>query len=188
MRWNPTVHAVRRLKERCGIDETQAKPFINQLMKTAKYVTTQGPDRLIYKAEGLDLLIAVNPEKNTIITVHSATETDDGVPTAIQVQSKSVASITVNRLASAIKREFDRMQREVRREVRQLSEELARLNIEVATLNLNKIRCRAPHTQSLIQSRIDAMMAEAGELAKRIDAKLTEVEMAQSEVEAVVGE
>jgi len=57
----------------------------------------------------------------------------------------------------------------------------------VATLNLNKIRCRAPHTQSLIQSRIDAMMAEAGELAKHIDAKLTEVEMAQSEVESVIG-
>jgi len=183
MRWNPTVHAVRRLKERCGIDETQAKTFINQLMQSAKYVTTQGKN-LVYKHEGREVFIVADTEKNTIVTVYSAEETIDGTP-GNTVQQRP--TLSVNRLASAIKREFDRMQREVRREVRQLSEELARLNIEVATLNLNKIRCRAPHTQSLIQSRIDAMMAQAGELAERIDARLTEVEMAQSEVESVIG-
>lgn len=80
------------------------------------------------------------------------------------------------------------MQREVNREVRKLKEQLAHLNVEVATLNLNKIRCKAPHTQELIQTRIDGLIERAGELASEIDAKLTEIERAKTETEAVISE
>lgn len=182
-RWNPSVHAVRRIKERCNIDETQAKSFINQLMQTAKYVTTQERGQLVYMHEGRDLFIVVDAEKNTVITVYSVDETEDGVP-----KPKSIAAITTNRLATAIKREFKRMQTEALRDIRKMKEEYAAMYVEIAQLKYNKIRCRAPHTQLIIQTKIDELVAKTSELTKVIDAKLTEIERAKSEVQAVAGE
>lgn len=187
LRWNPSVHAVRRIKERCGIDETQAKSFINQLMQTAKYVTTQGKNP-VYKHEGREVFIVADAEKNTIVTVYSAEETETGAPENAKQPKSSAISITVDRIANAIKREFKRMQTEVTREVRKLSEQVAVMHVEVAQLNVNKIRCKNPITQLHIQARIDEILSQADELARAIDEKLTQFEKAKSEVGAVVGE
>lgn len=188
LRWNPTVHAVRRIKERCGIDETQAKSFINQIMASAKYVTTQPDGNTVYKHENRDIMIVVDTAKSTVITIHSATQTPTGAPSDIAEQPKSAASITVDRIANAVKREFKRMQTEVSREVRKLSEQVAIMHAEAAQLNVNKIRCRNPKTQTLIQARIDEILNKSEEIAKVIDVKLTEIERAKNEVQAVAGE
>ena len=183
LRWNPSVHAVRRIKERCGIEEIHAKSFINQLMQTAQYVTSQGKNP-VYKHEGRDVFIVADTEKNTIVTVYSAEETPNGTPKPKQ----SAVGITVDRIANAVKREFKRMQTEALRDIRKLKEEYAAMYVEIAQLKYNKIRCKAPHTQQHIQAKIDELVAKTSELSKIIDAKLTEVETAQSEIEAVVGE
>lgn len=190
LRWNPTVHAVRRIKERCGIDETQAKSFINQIMASAKYITTQG-NRLVYLHEKRNLMVVVNPEEGAVITVHPAEDERQAETLAVeqtQAQPKQALSITVDRIANAVKREFKRMQTEVTREVRKLSEQVAIMHAEAAQLNVNKIRCRNPRTQTLIQARIDEILNKSEELAKVIDVKLTEIERAKDEVGAVIGE
>jgi len=182
LRWQPTVHAVRRIKERCGVEEVHATNFVNQLMQTAKYVTTQGK-RLIYLHEGRGLMIVVNPEEGAVITVHPAESPRiDAKPT----QSK--ATITIDRISAAIKRELSRMTTQLRREIRKLTEQQAQLNISAAELTLNKIRCKAPHTQALIQTRIDAIITQVNEIAQEVDAKLTQIKNAEREVSEVVGE
>lgn len=180
MRWNPTVHAVKRIKERCGIDETQAKAFVNQLMASAKYVTTNKNGTITYKHDKRDIMIVVNAEDNIVITLHSATQTADGAPVDVK--------ITVPAIKDAILRQYKRMTTELKREVRKLHEQAAEIHVQAAQLNVNKIRCKAPHTQALIQSRIDGLLTQAADITRDIDAKLTQIETAGREVKAVVGE
>lgn len=186
LRWNPTVHAIKRIKERCGIEETQAKAFVNQLMQHAKYITTNPNGTSVYKHDKRDIMMVVNPELNVVITIHSATQTETGAPNEEPTQSK--ATITIDRISAAIKRELSRMTTQLRREIRKLTEQQAQLNISAAELTLNKIRCRAPHTQALIQTRIDAIITQVDSLAQEIDAKLTQIKNAEREVSEVVGE
>lgn len=183
LRWQPTVHAVRRIKERCGVEEIHATNFVNQLMQTAKYVTTQGK-RLVYLHEGRGLMIVVNPEEGAIITVHPAESP--------KVEAKETlttkATITIDRISAAIKRELSRMTTQLRREIRKLTEQQAQLNVSIAELTLNKVRCKNPLTQSLIQSRIDAIITQVESLAQEVDVKLTQIKVAEREVSEVIGE
>lgn len=186
LRWNPTVHAIKRIKERCGIEETQAKAFVNQLMQHAKYITTNPNGTSVYKHDNRDIMMVVNPELNVVITIHSASQTEDGAPNEEQTQSK--ATITIDRISAAIKRELSKMTTQLRREIRKLTEQQAELNVNIAELTLNKIRCKAPHTQELIQTRIDAIITQVNEIAQEVDAKLTQIKNAEREVNEVVGE
>lgn len=188
LRWNPTVHAIKRIKERCGIEETQAKAFVNQLMQNAKYITTNPNGTSVYKHDKRDIMMVVNPELNVVITIHSATQTKTGAPNEESTQVKSQSRITIDRISAAIKRELSRMTTQLRREIRKLTEQQAQLNVTAAELTLNKIRCKAPHTQALIQTRIDAIITQVDDLAQDIDAKLTQIKNAEREVSEVVGE
>lgn len=188
LRWNPTVHAIKRIKERCGIEETQAKAFVNQLMQNAKYITTNPNGTSVYKHDKRDIMMVVNPELNVVITIHSATKTETGAPNDEPTQVKSQSKITIDRISAAIKRELSKMTTQLRREIRKLTEQQAQLNISAAELTLNKIRCKAPHTQALIQTRIDAIITQVDDLAQEIDAKLTQIKNAEREVSEVVGE
>ena len=188
LRWNPTVHAIKRIKERCGIEETQAKAFVNQLMQHAKYITTNPNGTSVYKHDNRDIMMVVNPELNVVITIHSATQTEDGAPNAESTQIKSKATITIDRISVAIKRELSKMTTQLRREIRKLTEQQAQLNVSAAELTLNKIRCKAPHTQALIQTRIDAIITQVDEIAQEVDAKLTQIKNAEREVGEVIGE
>lgn len=188
LRWNPTVHAIKRIKERCGIEETQAKAFVNQLMQNAKYITTNPNGTSVYKHDKRDIMMVVNPELNVVITIHSATQTETGAPNDESTQVKSQSKITIDRISAAIKRELSRMTTQLRREIRKLAEQQAQHNVNIAELNLNKVRCKAPHTQALIQTRIDAIITQVEDLAQEIDAKLTQIKNAEREVSEVVGE
>lgn len=185
LRWQPTVHAVRRIKERCGVEEVHATNFVNQLMQTAKYVTTQGK-RLVYLHEGRGVMIVVNAEEGVIITVHPAESPKE--TNAESTQIKSEKTITIDRISAAIKRELSRMTTQLRREIRKLTEQQAQLNVNIAELALNKVRCKAPHTKALIQTRIDAIITQVDEIAQEVDAKLTQIKKAEREVSEVVGE
>ena len=178
MRWTPTVHAIQRLKERFEVTPEGAVNYVNQIMTQAKYVSAGKAGKLVYYYEKRDMMIVVNPDENVIVTVHEGAE-----PTA-----KSNAAITIDRIATAVKREFKRMTTQYQREIRKLTEQKAQLGVLVAELTLNKIRCYHPGTQSLIQSRIDEAKSQIESLANDIDVKLTQLQAAESEVKAVVGE
>ena len=187
MRWTPTVHAIQRLKERFGITPDAAVNYVNQIMAQAKYVSAGKADKLVYYYEKRDMMIVVNPDENVIVTVHEGSEPVYAKP-AVKLTPTQSATITIDRIASAVKRELTRMTTQYRREIRKLSEQQAQLGVQVAELTLNKIRCYHPGTQALIQSRIDEAKARIVELANEIDGKLTQLQAAEQEVQAVIGE
>lgn len=187
MRWTPTVHAIQRLKERFGITPDAAVNYVNQIMAQAKYVSAGKADKLVYYYEKRDMMIVVNPDENVIVTVHEGSEPVASKP-AVKLTPTQSATITIDRIAAAVKRELTRMTTQYRREIRKLSEQQALLNVQVAEMALNQLRCKAPHTKELIQSRIDEAKARIAELAHEIDGKLTQLQAANDEVKAVVGE
>ena len=176
MRWTPTVHAIQRLKERFEVTPEGAVNYVNQIMAQAKYVSAGKAGKLVYYYEKRDMMIVVNPDENVIVTVHEGAE-----PTA-----KSNAAITIDRIATAVKREFKRMTTQYQREIRKMTEQKAQLGVLVAELTLNHVRCDAPHTKALIQSRIDEAKSQIEALANDIDAKLTQISEAEKEVKAVI--
>lgn len=175
IQWNPSLHAVQRLKERLGVAEASAKNFVNQLMQTANYVTTSKDGCDTYHHEKRNVFIVVDAINKIIVTVYPPVIDDK--PT-----------FTIERISNAIKREFNRMKTQLSREVRKMTEQQAQLNVQMAELSLNKIRCYHPPTQALIQSRIDLIKSQVSELATEIDVKLTQIQQAADEVKAVVGE
>ena len=185
MRWNPTVHAVKRLKERMGIEPESAKNFVNQLMQAAKYVTTQADGNTVYHHANKNVMIVVDVEKSSVITLFSDTWTADGAPAKAE---DSAPKLTVDRIADAVKREYKRMRTEVTREINKMKEEYAATYVKIAELKWKYIRCKAPHTKELIQSRIDELVAVTQQISTEIDAKLTQIDAAEAEVKAVVGE
>lgn len=175
IKWNPSLHAVQRLKERFGIVESNAKNFVNQLMQSATYVTTSKDGRDTYHHANRNVFIVVDTLSKIVITVYPPVETGK-------------QPITIDRIATAIKRELSKMTTQLRREIRKLTEQQAELNVNIAELSLNKIRCKAPHTQALIQTRIDAIITQVDEIAQEVDAKLTQIKVAEREVSEVIGE
>lgn len=192
MRWNPTVHAVKRLKERMGIEPESAKNYVNQLMQAAKYVTTQADGQTVYHHAEKNVMIVVNIAKNSVITLFSDTWTEDGTPVKTEEKPSALAEstpkLTVDRIADAVKREYKRMRTEVTREINRMKEEYAATGVKIAELKWKQVRCKAPHTKALIQSRIDELVAVTRQITTEIDAKLTQMDAAEAEVKAVVGE
>ena len=189
MRWNPTVHAIQRLKERFDVKPEGALNYVNQVMAQAKYVSAGKAGKLVYYYEKRDMMIVVNPDENVIVTVHPATEpavTPAVVPAA--PAPSAAPKLTIDRIADAVKREYKRMRTEVAREINKMKEEHAATGVKIAELRWKYVRCKAPHTKALIQSRIDELVAVTRQITTDIDAKLTQMEAAEAEVRMVVGE
>ena len=176
-----TKHAIERIIERLNQPEFNAENYVRQLLATATYMgesTNYRSKTDIYSHKKTGVTIVVSQCEDAVITVYKAEE---------QAQP-STAAITIDRIASAVKREFKRMTTQYQREIRKMTEQKAELGVQVAELTLNKIRCYHPPTQALIQSRIDEAKSQITQLANDIDAKLTQISEAEKEVRAVVGE
>jgi len=167
-----TNHSALRSQQRFEMEREEAERYFNQLLKTAVWHSAAGKRHLYEHKNGAR--IAVDVETHEIITVYKAE-----IPTV---------KLTIDRIASAVKREFKRMTTQYQREIRKMAEQKAQLGVIVAELTLNHVRCDAPHTKELIQSRIAEAKSQIESLANDIDAKLTQLQAAESEVKAVVGE
>lgn len=173
-------HAIQRAVERLGQAEENAEHYIRSLLAVAAYhgesSNYRGPcDIYVHKKTGTSIVIA--KDNGMVITVYKAEE-----------PQQSVAKITVDRIKDAVIREYKRMRTEATREINRLKERHAAVYIDISQLKYNLVRCKAPHTKALIQTRIDGLLATTKELALEIDAKLTQIEVAETEVRAVVGE
>ena len=175
-----TRHAIERIVERLGQPEVNAENHVRTLLASATYHgksgNYEGPcDIYVHKKSGTT--IVVSQLENRVITVYKAEE-----------PQQSVAKITVDRIKDAVIREYKRMRTEATREINRLKERHAAVYIDISQLKYNLVRCKAPHTKALIQTRIDDLLATTKELALEIDAKLTQIDVAENEVKAVVGE
>lgn len=184
MKYNPTVHAVERIRQYFGVMEEHAKQFANELMRAAKYVTTQADGKLVYKHAGKDVMLVVNAETRTVITVLP--------PAGEGERNKAITSISVTNNAiiaaahATIQRELAKARRSYTREYRKLTEEIAVIGLEIAHLSLNKARARSPITQRQISEKVAEIHAEQTRLAdqrKRLEA---EYQAAKTEAQAFI--
>lgn len=182
---NVSLHAIERARERLDAKGTNdnVAHTLRQWFPKAVAKGTAG-NGYIFDNIAKDIRLILDSSQQTIITVYRLSNVDDYVAQKLAPKSK----ITIDRISAAIKRELSRMTTQLRREIRKLTEQQAQLNVSIAELTLNKIRCRAPHTQALIQTRIDAIITQVDDLAQEIDAKLTQIKNAEREVSEVVGE
>lgn len=189
-KWYATTHAKLRLTERFNIPEHQADSYVNQLRVNAVYKGEETPSdgkiALVYDHYKSGVRLLLDKKGSNVITVKRLdTVKIDGDVLLVKTAPRK---LTIDRISAAIKRELSKMTTQLRREIRKLTEQQAQLNVSIAELTLNKIRCKAPHTQALIQSRIDAIITQVDSLAQEVDAKLTQIKVAEREVSEVVGE
>lgn len=180
--YNPTVHAVEQARIRFGVAEEHAKNWFNQLMDTALYVTTQSPSgRKVYKHSGKDVMLVLDAKDDVIVTIlpkHGEGERNKTAGSKMQAFNNAI----IEKAIATIKRELTKVGREFTTEIRKLKIEQAEIGVEIAQAHVNKAKCRAPHTQDLIQQRIKAMETYYNAVSAKIT-KLTE-EYEKTTVEA----
>lgn len=158
-KYNPSVHAVERIRQYFGIMEDGAKSFVNEAMRKAKYVTTQRDGNLVYKYEDKDAMIVVDDKTNVVITI--LPPNGKGKHNKTDSLKLSQDNVFISAFQATIKRELTKARRIYIRETRSLAEEIAVLGVDIAQLTLNKARARSPITQGHIQRKIDELHAEA---------------------------
>lgn len=197
LKYRPAAHAIERLREYFGVKEIHALDFSNDSMEKAQFVTTQTDGRRLYKNDELDVMIVV-ADDNTIITYLPAPEKRreikrTGKPLIPPAKPQATQTIpTTNAIIAAahatIKRELTKARRSFTAEVRKLKIEQAELGVEIAQAAVNKARCMAPHTQALIQERIDAMQTYYDVVGAKIAKESAEYSRVKAEAQAFIGE
>lgn len=181
---NVSMHAIDRAKERLDVKGTNENVAhtLRQWYTRSVRKGRDGTGGIIFDNIAKDVRLILDETCQTVITTYRLSTVDD------YVAQKLTPKLTVERISAAIKRELSRMTTQLRREIRKLTEQQAQLNVSIAELTLNKLRCKNPLTQSLIQSRIDAIITQVDSLAQEVDAKLTQIKVAEREVSEVIGE
>lgn len=185
MKYNPSVHAVERIREYFGVMEESAKAFANELMRTAKYVTTQRDGKLVYKHADKDAMLVVDAKSCTIVTVlppaGAGKRNKANAPSAFPEGNAIIAAAR-----ATIQRELAKARRNFTSELRKLQIEQAELGVEIAQAIVNKARCKAPHTQALIQERIDAMQTYYDVVGAKIAKEQSEYNRVRTEAQAFI--
>lgn len=193
LKYRPAAHAIERLREYFGVKEIHALDFSNETMVNAKFVTTQTDGRRLYKNDELDVMIVV-AEDNTIITYLPAPEKRREIErTGKPLSIKSTEYISKSqRLSDAItatvRREIAKARRTFTATTRTLSEQHALLQIEIGKLTLNKVRCKHPGTQAIIQRKIGAITTQMESLASDIERTESEYKALRAEAAALIGQ
>lgn len=173
MKYNPTIHAVERLRDRLGVNEADAKAYVNEMMRKANYVTTQDGGNLVYKCEDSGSMVVVNAETNVIVTV---------------LPPKRQTGIISAAIRGTVEKELRKASDTFKRVYRQYTLQLADVNLEIAELFRNKVRCNHPGTQETIQAQIDALVDESKRIAGEMQAQEREYNAIEDEANTYLSE
>lgn len=161
-KYTPSRHATDRLKIRFGIAADKAAKWINDKMRNAKYVSSNGKNRLTYENDGVQ--IVVDDTTRVVITVHHA--------------------VTTSFLRPVLEREMRKLSREHTRLVRQIELDHAMTLRKYADNAVNYAKARNPKTRDLISGRMtelkavaDGYMARIERMEDEYDAKVRAVEL-----------
>lgn len=149
LKYSLTKHAIDRASIRFGVETDGIDVWANDVMKTARYVSSQGGGRLLYESIDGDIQLVVSDTTNVIITVHSTLRLDFLRPT--------------------LEREVRKIKRESIRQVRMLERRVADAYSELAERMSNFANARNPHTRLLIEGRIGETEASINALKRNIE-------------------
>lgn len=154
-----TKHAIDRAVERLGRKVGHAKNDIIQRMQTARFQGETEHGRIFDHHESRSRFILAK-DTDVVITCYPLDELKDGTIIRVTSSTKpSMSNVIIEKARAVIQREITKSQRKYTAEYRALSLEQAELSVEIAQANVKKVRCKAPHTQALIQERIDALQS-----------------------------
>lgn len=173
----PTNHAVDQAVERFGKSRQSARSWINTLMQTAYYQGTDNNGR-IYDNQNQRVRMILDLKKDAVITLYSMDT--EKPPKIYDVPFGDV-------IAATIRRELTKARRQFTANFRHLSEQLALKQIELGRLSLNKVRCKHPGTQAIIQRNIDEITAEFNDIAAKIAKEQAEYNRVKTEAQAFIG-
>ena len=188
-KYKPSTHAIERFSEYYGVKEIYAVEFANELMGDAHFIMKQPDGRRIYQNDEHDTLIILAPETDIVITINPSPVKRK----VLEARTKGVSLTAFNNpiLSAAhatIKRELAKARRSFTTELRKLKIEQAELGVEIAQATVNKVRCLAPHTQELIQQRIDASQAYYDVVGTKIERVQAEYKRTKTEAQAFLGD
>lgn len=186
--YHVTQHAIERAVERLGRHQAHAKHELNQLMQRAVYVGSDGNGRIFDHYSSRTRLI-VAKESDTIITVYSMDQPIENINPVVTVSvtpKQTMSNAIIEKARAVIQRELAKSQRKYTAEYRALSLEQAELAVEIAQANVKKVRCKAPHTQALIQERIDSLQAYHQAIETKLNAIKAEHDRMTAEAMAFV--
>lgn len=146
-KYYPTRHAVDRLALRFGVGSAKASAWVNDKMKNAVYVGSNGRNGLTY--ESGEYRLVIDDKTGAVITVHSKISTDF--------------------LSEALAREMRKIKREHIRNVRKTEKRRAYCYTELAEMMLNHANARNPNTRKIIESRINAKENQIKQMTQNIE-------------------
>lgn len=198
LKYKPSTHAIERFREYFNVKEFNAVDFANDLMQGAKFVVTQPDGRRLFKNEAYDVMIVIGGKNNTIITVLPSQDNrkeieQTGAPIvakptpAIKPKATTHTNAIIAAAHATIQRELAKARRSFTSEIRKLKIEQAELGVEIAKATVNKVRCMAPHTQALIQERIDASQAYYDVVGAKIAKESAEYNRVKTEAQEFIG-
>lgn len=179
-----TRHAVDQAVERLGKQRANASNDIQMLMQTAVYQGITGTGRVFDHHPSRTRMILAR-EIDRVITVYSMDSRKEG--TSEGFRPLDVSNEILAAAHATIKRELTKARRRFTSEYRKLQIEQAELGVEIAQAHVNKARCKAPHTQALIQARIDATQEYYDAVQAKIDGLQTEYSRTKTEAQAFLG-
>ncbi|MCG7345352.1 hypothetical protein MHZ92_14530 [Sporosarcina sp. ACRSL] len=188
-RYEVEPHAIDRAIERFGQPAHNAKNHLIQLMQTAVFNGVTGGTgkhktcRVFdHYASRTRLIVAKNSD--TIVTVYSM----DSVKGGAHAQEIATTGILSDAIMTTIRRELRKAHATFRRSYRQYNLRLADLNVEIAELFRNKVRCKHPGTQAIIQAQIDVLEDEARAIKNAMQTQEQEYRAVEGEAKAFLGE
>ena len=149
MRYSPTSHAIERARMRFGVKSEKVTEWVNEVMEGAKYVASQGKNRLLYESSDGNIRIIVDANTRAVVTVHHALRMDF--------------------LRPALEREIRKIKRESTRQIRESERNLAEAYAELAERMRNFANARNPQTRKLIESRIEETQADIDDYKRHIE-------------------
>lgn len=184
MKYNPSVHAVERTRQYFGIMEEHAKNFVNQLMASAMYVTTQSDGKAVYKHAGKDVMLVVDTKQNVVVTVLPPNGEGNNTKAAVK---QSAHNAIIDKARETIKRELSKASRQFTTDTRKLTLFEAELGLDIARLTVNKAKCKAPHTKALLQERINELEIGRQSVAKQLETVADRFEQMRKDAEQYIG-
>ncbi|MHC8516814.1 hypothetical protein [Sporosarcina sp. ITBMC105] len=149
-----------------------------QLMQTAVFQGNDGAGR-IYDHHKTRTRMILSADKDVIITVYSM-DTVKGAPT-------TQSGLFTGAIKATIERELRKATVNYRRVYRQYTHRLADVNLEIATLFRNKVRCKHPGTQAIIQAQIDVLADEAKAIQNAMATQESEYRAVETEAMTYLG-
>lgn len=184
-----TKHAIEQSIERLGRKESTARNDLFQRMQTATYQGRTSMGRIFDHYESRTRFVLAL-DKDTVITVYSMDTAKGEIPCERVKIAGEITGASNAILAAAhatIKRELAKARRTFIAEFRKLKIEQAELGVEIAQATVNKVRCKAPHTQELIQQRIDASQTYYDVVGTKIERVQAEYNRTKTEAQAFLG-